>query len=304
MIEKLISSLLTFLMSLNVLPSNPAQIAQQNEAGRQITILFAGDVMLGRSVMGTTIDSGDFLYPFRKVADFTNNADITVVNLENAIIENCPRQGKGSFSFCTSPEVAQSLRYAGIDVVSLANNHSGNYGGKGLEETKKYLDEMGILWADGNKMAIVEKNGMKFGFLGFNYVYKNAKPQDLELIQESDKRVDVLVVFPHWGEEYTSMDNRLQTTAAQKFVEHGADLVIGSHPHWVQNDEIVNGVPVYYSLGNFVFDQMWSEETKKGKLVKLTFERSLGGERVGITKSEEFSSYIKNIGQPEIVGNF
>ena len=136
--------------------------------------------------MGTTIDSGDFLYPFRKVADFTNNADITVVNLENAIIENCPRQGKGSFSFCTSPEVAQSLRYAGIDVVSLANNHSGNYGGKGLEETKKYLDEMGILWADGNKMAIVEKNGMKFGFLGFNGGKAKNLVDDFILVESND----------------------------------------------------------------------------------------------------------------------
>jgi len=291
MLEKFISSFLAFLLSIGLATSNKPIEPVNNET----TILFAGDVMLGRSVMGTSLDMGDSYYPFRRVSDFTKNADITVVNLENPIIENCPRHFSGTFTFCTTPEIAKGLEFAGIDLVSLANNHSGNYKEEGLKETKKYLEEMGIAWTDGTNLAIIEKNGIKFGFLGFDYVFKQVKTNDLILVKEADKKVDFLIVYPHWGEEYQPIANNFQVTTAQKFIENGADLIVGSHPHWVQNDEIVNGVPVYYSLGNFVFDQMWSEETKKGKLVKLSFENNK------IVKTEEFNTYISKMGQPEII---
>ena len=290
MIDKLISSLLTFFLALVPIVSKPL-----DSVNNQVTIIFTGDVMLGRSVMGASLDNNDPFYAFRQIRDVIENADITFSNLENAIIEKCPRQGKGSFSFCTTPEIAKGLNFAGIDVVTLANNHSGNYGKKGLEETKKYLDDLGIKWVDGSNCVVIEKNETKFGFVGFNFIYKEFSKEDLELIKNCKQQSDTLVVGPHWGEEYKSIANNKQLAVAHAMIDSGADVIIGHHPHWVQNYEEIDGKPVYYSLGNFIFDQMWSEETKKGLIVKMTFQ---GKELVN---REEFKTYIRNLGQAEIL---
>lgn len=290
--DKLISSLIAFLIALvpaSLIPNN-------NSINNQTTILFTGDIMLGRSVMGEAIDINDYLYPFRNVQSFLSDADITFGNLENAVIKNCPRQYKGSFSFCTTPEIARGLQESGVDVVTLANNHSYNFGIDGFEETKQNLNDLGIKSVGWGNLEVVEKNGIKFGFLGFDYVTSQKNiDKDLKLIKESDPKVDVLIVSPHWGEEYKAVANSFQVSLAKRMIESGADVIIGHHPHWVQNYEEVNGVPVYYSLGNFVFDQMWSEETKKGMVVKITFD----GNKVA--KKEEFKTYTSKIGQPEII---
>ncbi len=285
-----ISSVFAFLLSF----ISTRQVIVNNEANNQATILFAGDVMLGRSVMGEAIDGNNYLYPFEKVKTFLSNADITFVNLENAVIENCPRQYKGSFSFCTTPEIAKGLWESGVDIVSLANNHSGNFGIEGLDETKRHLNNLGIKWVDGTNLEIIEKAGTNFGFLGFNLVYRNLSEEDLKLIAESNNKVDVLIVSPHWGDEYKNMANKFQTETAKVMVELGADLIVGHHPHWVQNYEEYMSRPIYYSLGNFIFDQSWSEETKKGLLVKFTFDGK------NIVNREEFNTYTPKIGQPMI----
>lgn len=289
MLDKLISSVIAFLIAL--VPTS--LISNNSSIDNQTTILFTGDIMLGRSVMGEVIDRNDYLYPFRNIQGFLVNADITFGNLENAVIKNCPRQYKGSFSFCTTPEITKGLQESGVDVVTLANNHSYNFGIDGFEETKKNLSDLGIKSVGWKNLEILEKNGTTFGFLGFDYVtsQKNIEP-DLNLIKESDSQVDVLIVSPHWGTEYQSIASSLQRIVAEKMVENGADLIIGHHPHWVQNYEAINNVPIYYSLGNFIFDQMWSEETKRGLVVKITYD---GKE---IVKKEEFKTYIPKIGQP------
>ena len=288
--EKLISSLLAFLLTLVPSVSQKPIDLPNNE----VEIIFAGDTMLGRSVMGASLDNNDPLYPFRHTKDVIKDADITFLNLENPIIKNCERH-VGGFKFCTTYEIANGLNFAGVDVVTLANNHSENYGKEGLEETIKYLNEIGIKSVGYDNLEIIEKNGVKFGFLGFNYTFSNQSLEnDLKLILDSDLKADVLIVGVHWGEEYKETANNFQTVTAKKMVESGADALMGHHPHWVQNYEEINRKPVYYSLGNFVFDQMWSEETKKGLIVKMTFKDS------NLIKKEEFKTYIRNIGQPEI----
>lgn len=301
MLDTIISSLITFVLILVPSWSNQQFVSQSS----QTSIIFTGDIMLGRSVMGEAIDKNDYLYPFRNVRSFLSGTDITFGNLENAVIYNCPRQYKGSFSFCTTPEIAKGLQESGIDVVTLANNHSYNFGIDGFEETKKNLGNLGIKsvgWGNlvmNSNFVIKEVNGTKFGFLGFDYVttQKNIE-NDLNYIRESDLLVDVLIVSPHWGEEYKAVANNFQVNLAKRMVENGADLVIGHHPHWVQNYEEINGKPVYYSLGNFVFDQMWSEETKKGMVVKITFDPPNGETGAKIIKTEGFKTYIPKIGQP------
>lgn len=295
--NNLISSVIAFLIVL--IPSSFSQ--DVNAPVPQTTIIFTGDIMLGRSVMGAGLDNNDPFYSFRNTAEFLKSADITFGNLENPIVGDCQRH-VGGFKFCTSPEIAQGLTFAGFDVVTLANNHSSNYGSSGFEETKKYLNNDGIKSVGYNNLEIIEKNGIKFGFLGFDYVtsQKNIE-SDLLLIKESDSKVDVLIVSPHWGVEYKDIANKFQTDLAKQMVENGADLIIGHHPHWVQNYEELLEKPIYYSLGNFIFDQMWSEETKKGLVVKMTFDPPNGETGARLVNTEEFKTYIPKIGQPEIL---
>ncbi len=292
MVDKIISSVIVFLLSF--IPFHNASV------DNNVTVLFAGDIMLGRSVMEASLDNNDFLYPFRNTSDLLKNADITFVNLENPIIKNCQRH-TGGFKFCTTPEIASGLEFAGVDIATLANNHSGNYGKDGLEQTKKYLDEYNVSYVDGNNLIIKGVKGIKFGFLGFDLVSKDISTKDIELIVNSDKLVDILIVGVHWGEEYHSIANNYQTSIAKQIVKAGADVVVGHHPHWVQNHEEINSVPIYYSLGNFIFDQMWSEETKKGLIVKMTFSRPDNDVVARLIETEEFNIYIPKMGQPKIV---
>lgn len=259
---------------------------------RPATIILLGDVMLGRTVNVRSLEKENPRYPFEKVADKLMSADIVFANLESPIVENCPKKYSG-FVFCGDPKMVEGLSYAGIDVVSLANNHINNFGKKGVEDTGKYLDAAGIKWVIGEKLEIIQKGSTKFGFLGFEWVDHGPTEKELKFIGDSNERADILIVAAHWGWEYQALANKNQEKWATQLVEAGADVVVGSHPHWVQNDLKVNDKPVYYSLGNFVFDQMWSENTKKGLAVELTFD---GKELVNEVK---LPTYMKEWAQPE-----
>lgn len=279
-----------------------AEISSRSEASgtlpsqESVEIILTGDVMLGRTVMTTSLDLGDPFYPFRKVEETLSKADIVFVNLENPVIEGCPRHEDG-FKFCTTPGIANGLVYAGIDVVNLANNHTLNYGNDGLTETKAVLDSLNVKSVGLGNLVVFEKEGTSFGFLGFDYVLSGATQANLKLIRDADREVDTLIVAVHWGQEYQSVANTFQRENARKLIDAGADVVVGHHPHWVQDYEYIDGKPVYYSLGNFVFDQMWSEETKKGMAVRLTFK----GQSL---QAEEFLPiYMREWAQPEFLGN-
>jgi poly-gamma-glutamate synthesis protein (capsule biosynthesis protein) len=287
----------------------------------QTNIVLTGDVMLGRKVMIESMNQGDYRYPFLKVADFLRKADLVFVNLENPIIEDCPIH-EGGFTFCSPPESIEGLTYAGVDVVNLANNHSGNYGVEGIENTFATLQENGIESTGLNNLVILQNGEINFGFLGFNYVFKNQiNPEDIQLVADSDEKVDVLVVAVHWGDEYHDSANPFQRLLAKELIVNGADIVVGHHPHWAQDaeclsqdggevrvvksiakNELESGVvcpkdtkPVFYSLGNFIFDQMWSEETRSGIIVRLTFEGLI------LADQQIKKTYIENWGQVYIV---
>ena len=262
---------------------------------KKVVIIFTGDVMIGRSVLITALDKENNPdYPFLYVSDYLLSADLVFANLESPIVTNCPRFEHG-FTFCTDPKMVEGLVFSNINVVNLANNHILNFGKEGLEDTKRYLDSSDILYTGVNNLATKEIDNTTFGFLGFDFTVNVPTQKDWDLIKESDSKVDILIVGVHWGEEYKEKANSNQRVWAKKMIENGADVVSGHHPHWVEDYEYIDGKPVYYSLGNFVFDQMWSEETKKGLLVKLTFEDK------NLTGEEFINTYIENIGQPKIV---
>lgn len=248
--------------------------------------------MLGRSVMTISLSKNNPNYPFEKVANTLKSADIVFGNLENPIISGCPKHDSG-FKFCSDPKMVDGLIYAGIDVVSLANNHAANYDQEGVVQTKQYLKEAGIDYVGADNLVVKEIYGTKFGFLGFNYVDYKPKASDYQLIQDSKKVVDVLIVMVHWGVEYKSHPTDQQKQIAKEFVNAGADVVVGAHPHWVQDVDTVGGKPVFYSLGNFIFDQAWSEETKKGLAIRLTYKNS------SLAYIEKLPIYMSNFAQPE-----
>lgn len=261
---------------------------------RDVEIILTGDVMLGRTVMTKSLDLGDPTYPFRKVGDSLKSADLVFINLENPIVSHCPSKFDGLI-FCADPKMVEGLSFAGIDIVTLANNHTLNYGNKGFEETKKVLADNGISYVEAGNLVIKVVNGIKFGFLGFDFTSKAPTDADYSLVRDSDKKVDVLVIGVHWGAEYQGRASGSQREWARRLVEAGADVIAGHHPHWVQDMEKINGKPVYYSLGNFVFDQMWSQETREGIIVRLTFRGNQ------LTNQQINKIYMSSWSQPEFV---
>lgn len=287
----LASSLLILIIFLTF-PLKPKNDPLPQIADNEWTLIATGDVMLGRTVMSTSLQKNDVFYPWRNVADRLKAADITFVNLENPIVENCPIHLDG-FKFCASPGMAMGLKYAGVDIVTLANNHSGNYGNKGLVETVSILHENKIK-STRLTLETVEVKGVKVGFIGIDLVdRKELTPSEISLISNSKKQVDYLIVAPHWGYEYQATSSKYQKAMAQEIIANGGDLIIGSHPHWVQERGEINGKPVYYSLGNFIFDQPWSQETKKGLAIKFTFKGK------DLQKEERMPIFMQNLGQPQ-----
>lgn len=260
-----------------------------------LTIILTGDVMLGRTVMTTSLDRADPAYPFQKVAAALQSVDLVVVNLESPFVSGCQRDYEGLI-FCADPSLIEGLVASGINVVSLANNHSRNYGEQGLTETINLLSSHGIQATGLGKLVTKEVRGFKVGFLGFDFLSRPPKEEDFKLITRSKSQVDLLIISVHWGVEYADQPTDAQRRWALKIIESGADVIAGHHPHWVQEVANINGHPVYYSLGNFVFDQMWSEKTRQGLVARLTFNKE--GK---LLKEELLKTFISSWSQPEFV---
>lgn len=273
----------------------PLQVTSENET---VTLLFGGDVMLGRTVTIHSLDTKkDPIYPFTFIKDTLLAADISLVNLETPILTSCPRRPTGMI-FCAPTEMLRGLTESGIDIVTLANNHTKNYGEAGLTQTKQLLEEEGIKVTGVGTLTEIEKAQTRFGFIGFDKDQQSnpvLTSEEKKLVTDANAMVDILVVSLHWGVEYNAHPTQGQRRLARELVALGADVIVGHHPHWVQDHETISGVPVYYSLGNLVFDQMWSEETKKGLVVKLTFENKKQ------INEELLPVYMKNHAQPQFV---
>lgn len=262
-----------------------------------VTILFTGDVMLGRSVNKNIAASQNPSWPFIYVKDILSSADITYINLESPLVSECPVVDNG-MKFCGDISNVNGLVEAGVDVASLANNHTNNYGAAGLEETVSTLSSHNISSVGIAGAATISRKGYNYTYLSFNDVgqYPGLSQADstsmLTQIRSAKTSDNLLIVTFHWGNEYQSEPTARQVGFARDAVDAGADLVIGGHPHWVQTSEIYKGKPIYYSLGNFVFDQEWSPDTKRGLVVRFTYR---GYE---LLRTEELPVLIENYGQP------
>lgn len=246
---------------------------------RKRTIIATGDVITARSVNYQALVRKDFKWPFLKTADFIKSADITFINLETPLLNKCLVTQEG-MSFCGDAGNVEGLVLAGVDVANLANNHAGNYGEDGVEETKEVLMKNGIdvTGVEKNNLLVKDVRGLKFAFLGYNDITKfqpgvaNAQEERIKKeILEARKQADVVIVAYHWGAEYRSQPDDSQIYLGHLAIDAGADLVIGNHPHWIQPIEFYKGRLITYAHGNYIFDQMWSEKTKEGVIGKYTF---------------------------------
>jgi poly-gamma-glutamate synthesis protein (capsule biosynthesis protein) len=269
-----------------------------DKTSSRYTLLATGDIVIGRSVNYKTVTSKNFKLPYEKTADFLKSSDITFINFESPLVEDCPITVEGMI-FCGDNRNIEGLTYSDIDIVNLANNHMGNYGKEGIDNTVRILEENGIAYTGIEESAVLEVKGKKFGFLGYNEV-ADAGPYvsgtDPEVIQREIRqlrdRVDFVIVAFHWGVEYTSNPSENQINLAHLAVDSGADLIIGNHPHWVQGVEIYKDRFISYSHGNFIFDQMWSRETGEGVIGKYVFDDD------GLVEVEYFPVIIDDYNQP------
>jgi len=249
------------------------------DPSRLRTVIATGDVIPARYTDVIIRQRGDdFLYTVAATKDITAAADLTVINLEAPLVDYCAYHDEG-FTFCGRPGFVAALQAAGVDVVTLENNHIGNYGLDAIDETVGHLDAGWFKWADRDSASISDVRGLKFGFLAFNAVLEQVDRQAMAAqIKALRPQVDVLAVAFHWGAEYVSTPQTAGGVAdddpvglAHLAVDAGADWIIGNHPHWVQAVEIYKGKFIAYAHGNFIFDQMWSYETRVGVIGKYTF---------------------------------
>jgi poly-gamma-glutamate capsule biosynthesis protein CapA/YwtB (metallophosphatase superfamily) len=276
-------------------------------AADPVYLAFGGDVMLCRDVAQSVLDlgQGDYRFPWQHIAGTFSPADIAFVNLESPITD------KGSMNlakqapwFRAKPAAMTGLLYAGINVVSVANNHALDYGRNAFEDSLNRLKSAGITYtgggltyADAYSPKYVTVKGRKIAFLGFTiinysswsaslpYTYfgfkfpgksgiawlsESALKQGIAMAKEAG--ANLIVVSMHWGEEYHTQPNATQQKYAHLAIDQGADLVVGHHPHVVQPVEIYKGKYIFYSMGNLIFDQSESSHTgvTRGGVVLVT----------------------------------
>ncbi len=243
---------------------------------QKVDLVIVGDMMFDRNVRNK-IDKIGFDTFFEGVKELLTNADVTIGNLEGPFTTYPSKTASlksKELVFTFDPALAPKLAEVGFDILGLANNHTYNFGREGFAMTKQYISETGMVsYGDpNNKEALsvmMEKNGIKIGIVGFHefsYVNFDKVLAEIDLLRPA---VDFLIVTPHWGIEYQKEPTELMRTLAYKWIDRGADVIIGAHPHVIGNIEEYNSKKIFYSLGNFVFDQYFSKETSEGLVVKI-----------------------------------
>jgi poly-gamma-glutamate capsule biosynthesis protein CapA/YwtB (metallophosphatase superfamily) len=281
------------------------------EPQQEVSLVAVGDIMLSRAVASKMLQHG-FGYPFASTTALIQNADIAFGNLETSITEG-PDVLPYEMRFRADYESAAALRDAGFDVLSIANNHIADFGEKGIQDTVRALDEEGLAHVgagrnadEAQRPAYIETDGIRFAFLAYTYTALEASANASgasflriqrmqEAVRDAKNSADVVIVSMHAGDEYVPFPNNQQTTFARAAIDAGAEMVIGHHPHVVQTMEIYRGKRIFYSLGNFIFDQMWSRETREGLLIEAVFTKE------GVKDIVFLPVLIEDYAQPRLV---
>ncbi len=251
------------------------QTSQETQISAELaerTILFTGDILLDRGVE-RLMQKKSVFYPFEKISRFFRGIDIVAGNLEGPINQNPPNFPDSSLKFAFEPETVAGLTFSNFNLLSLSNNHTCNTGSDGLGQTKEFLDKANIAYVGDpiqcDKDFLFTKDDI--AFLAFNKTFPfNCSDDEIVeiVVQAKNSNLnDFLIVIFHWGNEYQTKSSTLQQNLAHRIIDAGADLIIGHHPHVVQEIEEYNNKLIFYSLGNFIFDMYFSQETQQGLVV-------------------------------------
>ena len=245
--------------------------------------------MFSRGVRKAILAAHDPALPFRKIAPLTAGADIAFVNLETPFSDIGPYHEHG-LVFHAAPEMIAGLELGGIDVVSTANNHSRDCGQHGVDYTISWLRSHSIMPVGTSESqagthwgVVITRHGIRFGFLGYTFDQQNGNWRDIDSrialtdiaaltrdICSLKQRADVIIVSMHNGSEYAPRPSQKQIHFAHAAIDAGATLVVGHHPHVIQAEERYHSGLIFYSLGNFVFDQFQRKATQHGELVEVS----------------------------------
>ncbi len=254
----------------------------------EVDFFAVGDIMLSRDVAEQIKrNDNDSFWPFRALETELLSTDFNVGNLESPFSGRDDYRNADEFIFNAPTWSLPGLIQHNFKILSVANNHSLNQGLDGLLYTKSALEKSGTQVVGGGtnddeawQGKVFSVKGVRVGFIAANYFGQSylADLRQTDKLQSSIKelktRSDFIVVLMHAGEEYTKNPNEQQINFARASIDNGADLVIGSHPHWIQPIEEYQGKYIFYSLGNFIFDQMWSQETTEGLMLKISLEKA------------------------------
>lgn len=268
------------------------------------SIVFTGDIGFDR-YMDRKWEDENLLS--KEVLDFFHSADHTCANVEGALIDAVDDGSRGAFFHSMNPEAARVLKKIGADIWSIGNNHTMDAGREGVISTKKIAADMGCMTfgagmneAEASEPVYLEEAG-GIGMFGVSYMAECIPATDTEpgifrwdnmdyiaeRIAQVKSKCRWCVVVAHGGEEFTSLPSPYTRGRYIKYLELGADVVVGHHPHVPENYELFdNGKAIFYSLGNFIFDTDYQRVhlyTDLGVLLKLTFtEEKMDFEAVGI----------------------
>ncbi len=310
-----LTSMLLCLFFLTLLSCRDGARPQQ-----ETSLLAVGDVMLGRYI-GKVMSARGEQYPFDQVRDLFRKHDIVLGNLESGIAKDTttPLFPKKPYNFAASPAAAAVLREAGFSVLDLANNHLLDFGLGEPSLTRSLLRKQGLASfgagdniSEARQPAVLVRNGMRFGFLGYGVAHSRAvyaqknRAGIAPLIMDDIRKdiqahrgtVDVLVVSLHWGIEYENTPSKKQRDQAHQIIDWGADMIIGHHPHVMQGIEIYKNKMIAYSLGNFIFDQK-GHGTDRSFILACRF-RGKTLYSAEIIPLDRFKSYFPRVAEGEV----
>jgi len=281
-------------ISLGNLKINNKVDAAQN-TNKPITVTLAGDMMFEGKI-NYQIKKYGVDYPFKYVSPYFKKSDLTVVNLETSISNRGKAEDK-QFRFRANPSVVKGIKNSGIDIVSLANNHSLDYGKDALMDTLNYAkkEQIGTVGAGKNsKEAFTAQyrtiNGKKIAILGLSHVLPESSwfagsnkagiasayttnPM-MQYVKYAVKKSDYTIIMIHWNKERKDYPEDYARKLGKQFIDAGVDAVVGGHSHTLMGTEIYKGAPIYYSLGNFIFDGSNDPKGQESMIVRLTLQNN------------------------------
>lgn len=250
-------------------------------------------------------------YFFDNVRDIFTSDDLTIVNFEGTLTESEDRT-ENRFAFKGPASYTQILTGSGVEAANLANNHSFDYGEQGFEDTKAALDEAGIRNFGYDRSIVMDVNGIKVGLIGLLELYEEMGIEDLlirQLEYVKQEGAQLIICSFHWGDEKSYEPTDIQYALAHSAIDHGADLVIGHHPHVLQGTEIYNGKMILYSLGNFCFGGNLMPYDMDSAIYQQTFtftDGVLDGNEpdyrfipVRVTSAQDYNNYQPTVAEGE-----